>query len=42
MKTFKVSLTKSYIVTIDAENAENAKEFLKSFEKISVPALIPS
>jgi hypothetical protein len=31
MKTFKVTLTKSYIVKIKAENIENAKEFSEFF-----------
>jgi len=31
MKIYKVTLTKSYIVTIKAENSENAKEFSEFF-----------
>ncbi len=31
MKTFKVTLTKSYIITINADNSEDAKEFSEVF-----------
>ena len=31
MKTYKVALTKSYIITINADNSEDAKEFSEVF-----------